>query len=56
VTPEAFRALVQFLYTGGMEVPFDYVDDCLRLANHLKLEDMKIGIEDAVANVKEFSQ
>ncbi|CAG0917705.1 unnamed protein product [Notodromas monacha] len=54
VTPEAFRALTQYLYTGGMEIPIDAVEDVMVLANHCKLSEMRSGVEDALANVEEF--
>ncbi|XP_029636543.1 ankyrin repeat and BTB/POZ domain-containing protein 1-like [Octopus sinensis] len=45
IYPQAFKALLEHLYTDTSEIGVDYVDDYVRLARHCKLD----ALEDAVS-------
>ncbi|KAK3746292.1 hypothetical protein RRG08_065812 [Elysia crispata] len=44
--PGAFKAVLQFLYTGHMEVPMDLVDSCVKLARQCQLPQLVTEVED----------
>ncbi|GFR73357.1 ankyrin repeat and BTB/POZ domain-containing protein 1 [Elysia marginata] len=44
--PGAFKAILQYLYTGHMETPMDLVDSCVKLARQCQLSELVTEVED----------
>ncbi|BFZ10387.1 hypothetical protein BsWGS_13425 [Bradybaena similaris] len=44
--PGAFKSILQYIYSGHMEIPMDLVDDCLKLARQCQLLGLVSNIED----------
>ncbi|XP_069101724.1 ankyrin repeat and BTB/POZ domain-containing protein 1-like [Argopecten irradians] len=40
VVPKAFKSILQFLYTGCLDIHIDNVEDCMRLAKQCRLQDV----------------
>ncbi|KAK2139707.1 hypothetical protein LSH36_1645g00004 [Paralvinella palmiformis] len=56
ITPHAFKALLQFLYTARLNVHLDHVDDVLLLAKHCKMTNLTHQIEEKKTEVESFEQ
>jgi len=54
ITPHAFKALLQFLYTARLNVHLDHVDDVLLLAKHCKMTNLTHQIEEKKTEVESF--
>ncbi|CAG0902830.1 unnamed protein product [Cyprideis torosa] len=54
IRPDAFRAMLQFLYTARMEGPVEIVEDCLRLALQIGRPELKKYLTDAVRKITSF--
>uniref|UniRef100_A0A0B7A6G1 BTB domain-containing protein n=1 Tax=Arion vulgaris TaxID=1028688 RepID=A0A0B7A6G1_9EUPU len=50
----AFRSVLQYLYTGHMEVSMDLVDDCLKLARQCHLVRLDSEIEDGLKKAQSW--
>ncbi|XP_065573023.1 ankyrin repeat and BTB/POZ domain-containing protein 1-like isoform X2 [Artemia franciscana] len=55
VKPQAFRSLLQFLYTARLDSQLEDVADCIRLAKQCKLNDLRHELEEAVKKVDSFA-
>lgn len=55
VTPEAFKAILQYLYTGRLETQLEQADECIRLAKQCQLPLLVHQIEDTVSNTNSFA-
>ncbi|XP_043934477.1 ankyrin repeat and BTB/POZ domain-containing protein 1 [Protopterus annectens] len=54
INPAAFGSILQYLYTGHMDIDVEYVDDCKRLAKQCKLQDLIDELENKCKQVNEF--
>ncbi|KAL3852443.1 hypothetical protein ACJMK2_016080 [Sinanodonta woodiana] len=54
ILPWAFRAILQYLYTGQLEVHVDYVDDCLHLARKWKLDKLITDVTEKLKKLESF--
>jgi BTB/POZ domain len=45
VDPDAFKAVVHFLYTGRLNTPASILDDCIRLAEQFQLPQLEQLLE-----------
>ncbi|XP_029774068.1 ankyrin repeat and BTB/POZ domain-containing protein 1 isoform X2 [Suricata suricatta] len=54
INPVAFGALLQYLYTGRLDVGVEHVSDCERLAKQCQLWDLLRDLEAKCEKVSEF--
>ncbi|CAG11294.1 unnamed protein product, partial [Tetraodon nigroviridis] len=54
VNPAAFRALLQYIYTGQMEIDVNLVEDSRRLAKQCKMKDLIEELDNKCKQVYEF--
>ncbi|KAI1234469.1 hypothetical protein IHE44_0003521 [Lamprotornis superbus] len=54
INPAAFGALLQYLYTGRLDIDVEYVSDCKRLAKQCRLQDLIDDLETKCKKVYEF--
>ncbi|XP_076362271.1 ankyrin repeat and BTB/POZ domain-containing protein 1-like [Tachypleus tridentatus] len=54
VKSSAFRAVLQYLYTGRLETPIDQIEDCIILAKQCKILELIEKIKEAMKKVKSF--
>ncbi|CAL1541800.1 unnamed protein product [Lymnaea stagnalis] len=54
MSPGVFKATLQYLYTGHMEVTMDLVDDCLKLAKQCQLNGLIAEIEDRMKKAQSW--
>ncbi|XP_073087245.1 ankyrin repeat and BTB/POZ domain-containing protein 1 isoform X5 [Manis javanica] len=54
INPVAFGALLQYLYTGRLDVGVEHVSDCERLAKQCQLWDLLSDLEAKCEKVSEF--
>ncbi|KAL5014543.1 hypothetical protein ScPMuIL_008813 [Solemya velum] len=54
ILTSAFQALLQYLYTGVMEVKIDNIPDIIRLAKHCRLPNLVDLVEDKLGQLKYF--
>lgn len=52
VHPDAFRAVMKYIYTGRFECPVELVERCVRIGTNCKLPDFRAMIEDAQRKVQ----
>ncbi|XP_059142453.1 ankyrin repeat and BTB/POZ domain-containing protein 1-like isoform X2 [Physella acuta] len=50
----AFKSILQYIYTGHMEVSIDLVGDCVRLARHCQLDQLVTQIEDKMKKTQSW--
>lgn len=56
VTPWAFEAILQYLYTDRLYIEMDKIDDCIRLARQCKLEYLKSQLEIRLNSIQLFGK
>ncbi|KAM4610008.1 ankyrin repeat and BTB/POZ domain-containing protein 1 [Polymixia lowei] len=54
INPSAFGAILQYFYTGRMDIDVSFVDDCRRLAKQCKMGDLIDELENKCKQVYEF--
>ncbi|KAM8930059.1 ankyrin repeat and BTB/POZ domain-containing protein 1 isoform 2-T2 [Pelodytes ibericus] len=54
INPAAFGSILQYLYTGRMDIDVEHVEDCKRLAKQCSLQDLIGELEDKCKKVYEF--
>nr|XP_009667658.1 PREDICTED: ankyrin repeat and BTB/POZ domain-containing protein 1 [Struthio camelus australis] len=54
INPAAFGSLLQYLYTGRLDIDVEYVNDCKRLAKQCRLQDLIDDLETKCKKVYEF--
>lgn len=54
INPAAFRAMLQYFYTGRMDIDVSHVEDCKRLAKQCKMGDLIDELENKCKQVYEF--
>nr|XP_034962355.1 ankyrin repeat and BTB/POZ domain-containing protein 1 isoform X1 [Zootoca vivipara] len=54
INPAAFGSLLQYLYTGRLDIDVEYVSDCKRLAKQCRLQDLIEDLETKCKKVHEF--
>ncbi|ETE71024.1 Ankyrin repeat and BTB/POZ domain-containing protein 1 [Ophiophagus hannah] len=54
INPAAFSSLLQYLYTGCLDIDVEYVNDCKRLAKQCQLQDLIEDLETKCKKVYEF--
>ncbi|KAI4823928.1 hypothetical protein KUCAC02_012482 [Chaenocephalus aceratus] len=54
VNPAAFGAILQYSYTGRMDIDISLVEDCTRLAKQCKMEDFIEEMENKCKQLYEF--
>ncbi|XP_024647263.2 ankyrin repeat and BTB/POZ domain-containing protein 1 isoform X1 [Macaca nemestrina] len=54
INPVAFGALLQYLYTGRLDIGVEHVSDCERLAKQCQLWDLLSDLEAKCEKVSEF--
>ncbi|XP_032996946.1 ankyrin repeat and BTB/POZ domain-containing protein 1 [Lacerta agilis] len=54
INPAAFGSLLQYLYTGRLDLDVEYVSDCKRLAKQCRLQDLIEDLETKCKKVHEF--
>ncbi|XP_007437182.1 ankyrin repeat and BTB/POZ domain-containing protein 1 isoform X2 [Python bivittatus] len=54
INPAAFSSLLQYLYTGRLDLDVEYVNDCKRLAKQCQLQDLIEDLETKCKKVYEF--
>ncbi|KAM9133388.1 ankyrin repeat and BTB/POZ domain-containing protein 1 isoform 3-T3 [Pangshura tecta] len=54
INPAAFGSLLQYLYTGRLDIDVEYVNDCKRLAKQCRLQDLIEDLEIKCKKVYEF--
>ncbi|XP_078517862.1 ankyrin repeat and BTB/POZ domain-containing protein 1 [Lissotriton helveticus] len=54
INPAAFGSILQYLYTGRLDIDVEYVEDCKRLAKQCRLQDLIDDLEDKCQKVYEF--
>ncbi|XP_036389202.1 ankyrin repeat and BTB/POZ domain-containing protein 1 isoform X1 [Megalops cyprinoides] len=54
INPAAFGAILQYFYTGRLDIDMSYVDDCKRLAKQCKISDLIVELESKCKQVYEF--
>uniref|UniRef100_A0A3Q3XES8 Ankyrin repeat and BTB/POZ domain-containing protein 1 n=1 Tax=Mola mola TaxID=94237 RepID=A0A3Q3XES8_MOLML len=54
VNPAAFGALLQYIYTGRMDIDISFVEDCRRLAKQCKMADLIEELQNKCKQVYEF--
>ncbi|XP_070349169.1 ankyrin repeat and BTB/POZ domain-containing protein 1 isoform X1 [Equus asinus] len=54
INPVAFGALLQYLYTGRLDIGVEHVSDCERLAKQCQLGDLLSDLEAKCEKVSEF--
>ncbi|GFO45079.1 calcium-independent phospholipase a2-gamma [Plakobranchus ocellatus] len=52
MSPEAFKAILQYLYTGHMEIAIDLVDSCIKLARQCQLAELVDEVEDRLKKTR----
>lgn len=56
INHNAFKSLMQFLYTGRLETNINDVDIVLRLANQCELPKLKTELEDQLKKLTAFGK
>ncbi|XP_029291024.1 ankyrin repeat and BTB/POZ domain-containing protein 1 [Cottoperca gobio] len=54
INPAAFGAILQYSYTGRMDIDISLVEDCRRLAKQCKMEDLIEELENKCKQLYEF--
>ncbi|XP_053576799.1 ankyrin repeat and BTB/POZ domain-containing protein 1 isoform X3 [Bombina bombina] len=54
INPAAFGSILQYLYTGRLDINVEHVEDCKRLAKQCRLQDLIEELEDKCKKVYEF--
>uniref|UniRef100_A0A8C5PMQ8 Ankyrin repeat and BTB/POZ domain-containing protein 1 n=1 Tax=Leptobrachium leishanense TaxID=445787 RepID=A0A8C5PMQ8_9ANUR len=54
INPAVFGSILQYLYTGRMDVDVEQVEDCKRLARQCRLQDLIDELEEKCKKVYEF--
>lgn len=54
VRPEAFRALLRYIYTGYLKIPLECVDDCLRFAKQCQMLTLITQIGKRLETIEKF--
>ncbi|XP_027877321.1 ankyrin repeat and BTB/POZ domain-containing protein 1 isoform X2 [Xiphophorus couchianus] len=54
INPAAFGAILQYFYTGRMDIDISLVEDCRRLAKQCKMADLMEELENKCKQVYEF--
>nr|XP_046221031.1 ankyrin repeat and BTB/POZ domain-containing protein 1 isoform X1 [Oncorhynchus gorbuscha] len=54
INPAAFGAILQYFYTGRMDIDVSHVEDCKRLAKQCKMGDLIDELESKCKQVYEF--
>uniref|UniRef100_H3ATG5 Ankyrin repeat and BTB/POZ domain-containing protein 1 n=1 Tax=Latimeria chalumnae TaxID=7897 RepID=H3ATG5_LATCH len=54
INPAAFHSMLQYLYTGRLDIDVEYVEDCKRLAKQCQLHDLIEQLESKCKKVYEF--
>ncbi|XP_062977437.1 ankyrin repeat and BTB/POZ domain-containing protein 1 isoform X2 [Elgaria multicarinata webbii] len=54
INPAAFGSLLQYLYTGRLDIDVEYVSDCKRLAKQCRLQNLIDDLETKCKKVYEF--
>ncbi|KAK7486757.1 hypothetical protein BaRGS_00022041 [Batillaria attramentaria] len=54
--PWAFQSILQYLYTGRLETPLDFVEDCILVARHCQLNYLISLIEDSLKKTLDFQR
>lgn len=54
INPSAFGAILQYSYTGRMDIDISLVEDCRRLAKQCKMEDLMEELENKCMQLYEF--
>jgi ankyrin repeat/BTB/POZ domain-containing protein 1 len=54
--PQAFQAVLQYLYTARLETSIEYLEDVCRLAKHCQLESLVRQLEQKMKVVHSFGQ
>ncbi|XP_015239258.1 PREDICTED: ankyrin repeat and BTB/POZ domain-containing protein 1 isoform X2 [Cyprinodon variegatus] len=54
INPAAFAAILQYFYTGRMDIDISLVEDCRRLAKQCKMADLIEELENKCKQVYEF--
>ncbi|XP_031700664.1 ankyrin repeat and BTB/POZ domain-containing protein 1 [Anarrhichthys ocellatus] len=54
INPSAFGAILQYSYTGRMDIDISLVEDCRRLAKQCKMEDLMEELENKCKQLYEF--
>uniref|UniRef100_A0A672PKV1 Ankyrin repeat and BTB domain containing 1 n=1 Tax=Sinocyclocheilus grahami TaxID=75366 RepID=A0A672PKV1_SINGR len=56
VNPAAFGAIMQYFYTGRLDIDVNYVEDCKRLAKQCKISELIEELEVKCKQVYEFGE
>ncbi|XP_072454431.1 ankyrin repeat and BTB/POZ domain-containing protein 1 isoform X2 [Notamacropus eugenii] len=54
INPMAFGSLLQYLYTGRLDIDVEYVSDCKRLAKQCQLQELITSLETKCKKAYEF--
>ncbi|KAJ8371899.1 hypothetical protein AAFF_G00298910 [Aldrovandia affinis] len=54
INSAAFGAILQYFYTGRLDIDMSYVEDCKRLAKQCKISDLIEELESKIKKVHEF--
>ncbi|XP_023669289.1 ankyrin repeat and BTB/POZ domain-containing protein 1 [Paramormyrops kingsleyae] len=54
INPAAFGSILQYFYTGRLDIDVSYVEDCKRLAKQCKINDLIEELESKCKQVYEF--
>ncbi|KAM9093967.1 ankyrin repeat and BTB/POZ domain-containing protein 1 [Sarcophilus harrisii] len=54
INPMAFGSLLQYLYTGRLDIDVEHVSDCKRLAKQCQLQELITGLETKCKKAYEF--
>lgn len=54
INPAAFGSILQYLYTGRMDIDVEHVEDCKRLAKQCRLQGLIEELEEKCQKVYEF--
>ncbi|XP_063797251.1 ankyrin repeat and BTB/POZ domain-containing protein 1 isoform X2 [Pseudophryne corroboree] len=54
INPAAFGSILQYLYTGRLDINVEHVEDCKRLAKQCRLQDLIEELEEKCKKVYEF--
>ncbi|KAK6480602.1 ankyrin repeat and BTB/POZ domain-containing protein 1-like [Huso huso] len=54
INPAAFCSILQYFYTGRLDIDVEYVEDCIRLAKQCKIDDLIEELQNKCKKVYEF--
>ncbi|XP_072025674.1 ankyrin repeat and BTB/POZ domain-containing protein 1-like isoform X2 [Amphiura filiformis] len=54
VRPQAFKAVLQYIYTGHLEVHVDCVDDCITFAKYCKMSNLEMKLIERLQAILNF--